>query len=72
MSNILSLEDFADNHRVTIGSSIDDEFCTRASKMITRCGHTKDRMRAVNECASNIVARSEWKSIFEKEEQKKK
>ena len=72
MRSILSLADVTDSHRVTMDTSVDDAFCVHTTTGITRYGQTKDRMRAVNGCDSNIVSRSELKCMFKKKEIAKK
>ena len=66
MSNILSLSDVTDSHRVTIDASIDEAFFSHASEDIARYGWAADRMHEVNGHASNIVSRSEQEDVFEK------
>ena len=72
MSNNLSLADVTDSHRVTIGTSVDDQFHVHTTKSIARYGRTKDRVHAFNGCDSNIVSSSEWEPMFDKKEITKK
>ena len=72
MSNILSLSDAMDSCRVTMGTSVDDEFHVRTTKDISRCGRTKDRVCAVNGNDSNIVSRNEWESMLEEKRLRRK
>ena len=58
MSNILSLADVTDSHKVTMDISVNDLFCVHNAKGVTRYGRTKDRKHAVNRYDSNIVSRS--------------
>ena len=67
MSNILSLADVKDSHRLTMGTRIEDEFCACTSKGITRYGRTEALMHVVDWCASNNVSRSGWEAMFDKE-----
>ena len=66
LSNILSLADVTDSHRVTMDTHVDDAFHVHTSKGVTRYERTKYRMNAVNGCEGNIVSRSEWESMFKK------
>ena len=50
-----------------MGAIIDDVFCAHASKGITHCGRAAGCAREVNGCFLNVISRSEWKDVFEKE-----